>query len=256
MMSDSDEEITQLPPPKKHYCIKVGPSFRVISDWVQSKCHSRKARISKSKSLETGIITPVSNNLPCWRDTHKFSQRIQTVARHCMLRSCGLHTNVKLGKKRDLDNPPAIVDSNPDEDVNHDNGLSRNQLEAQWLMIHFDMLLADFYIRNQIPMAKKNKPFNVTDEMIVIDYELRVIWQIISTVSMTYKGKEAAGYHYDSKVLLTVNRIHFMNRIDFDDYQFMPPPTPTLPQDDDDDDDDDDEADEALASGMKGLTVK
>uniref|UniRef100_A0A1X7T3Y9 Uncharacterized protein n=1 Tax=Amphimedon queenslandica TaxID=400682 RepID=A0A1X7T3Y9_AMPQE len=226
-MSDSeDEEILAQPvgPLKKHYFLKIGPSFTGISNWLQRKLDANEARIVGTRTIQTGCIYPAVNREPSWSRVYDFTRRIATVVRFYVLEAGNLNSERCLGKKIKLANHPQLHrrrDENPfGMEINNDNYLVENSFEGQWLMAHIDMLLPHFHIQNQLRSQRGNRS-DITAEMIVVDYQSRVVWQIISAVNITNEGQNDAGFRFISEFQVTFNRLHFENEECFRDYPYM-----------------------------------
>lgn len=241
-MSDSEDEgILAQPvgPLKKHYFLKIGPSFEGISNWLQRKLDANEATIVGSRTIQTRCIYPVVNREPSWSREYDFTRRIATVARFYVLEAGNLNSNQFLGKRIKLDNPPLLRTTRNDNplgmEINNDNHLVRNSFEGQWLKEHIDMLLPHFHIENQIKIRRGNRSrSDITAEMIVVDYQYRVAWQIISAVNITNEGQNDAGFRFISEFQVTFNRLHFEKEKYFRDYPYMPSDS-KLPEGDNDD---------------------
>uniref|UniRef100_A0A1X7SLC5 Uncharacterized protein n=1 Tax=Amphimedon queenslandica TaxID=400682 RepID=A0A1X7SLC5_AMPQE len=256
----------------KHYCLKTGPSYKLISNWLQRKSKTRKAKIVGSCQIQTECIKPVpkrrssvalsiepgSNDEPHWKRHHDFSRRIATVARYYVLRAGGLTKYIDDGLE--LKNPPNLRNEPQVSGININDGnhLASNLIEVRWIVAHFDMLVPHFHIENIINAKDENVPFGITSEMIIIDHHFYKAWHITSVLSITNEGQHCIGdsarrvWHFISDVQVMVNRYHFEKEEYFQDYYFMPS-TPELPQDDDEEDDSEEEND--LTARVQSIAI-
>ena len=111
--------------------------------------------------------------------------------------------------------------------ANFDNHLAANPYEAQWLVAHYDMLFPHFYIENKISNIRPGNNRSINRQLLVIDYNNYVIWNIITTLSIRCHRVPPGDYEFRAKPMVIYNRYDLMRgrvgRDVFRDYPFHRP---------------------------------
>lgn len=214
-----------------HYFVQVGEEekfFAVIQTWSEKQ--AEKGRLTNVGHCEVKADRILKAKEPHeWENSFHFARTASVVMRLAMLTAAGLqgHSRPFASKEANEEN---FVTKEVGS-VNADGFLGTTAEDAEELSGYFDMQYTPQYISNklkhgQVPGLKYWINTNIWWQMLVVNLEHKVIWQIISLLNVTTDGMKITSavpyviiYRYDS------------SKPQFSNYPFLPPP----PHDDDDD---------------------
>lgn len=220
-------------PPHKHYFVKTDPTFVTIFQWMTTEV--REGRLRQTGNCRIQLNQIYSNddvNNRAWRREYDFSRTAAATLRYLMLRVTRIselfdHDTLSqpaLGRVgTDLQNPQQIV--RVGVAMNDGGHLARNNVEAEWVSAHFDMLFPHFHIENRIRDLHpgQQRPVSMRDEMIVVNTESCTVWDFIITLSVTRMPDVQHRKVFNGLPIIVVYRLDSHQNKPLVNYPFNPP---------------------------------
>ena len=123
-----------------------------------------------------------------WKSVYDFSRTAAPVMRFHMLTVTGLlaHFGPKIGERNRIDagmreNIPVPGYGTP----NSGNHLAADEHEAMCVSAHFDMMFPYFSIKHRLRGIQDNQIVLLSNELIIVDTNHNVVWNIIVTLDVT-----------------------------------------------------------------------
>ena len=172
----------------KTYFVKTDPTFNIILRWLDEEWKQQRLRLTGySKAQLSGISSQDGTNT--WTRMYDFTRTVAVVIRLMMLKATDLirlcNPEISDGVRNNNEHRILLPSPRPDNvPINKGNHLAADQGEAQLLTASFDMMYTHLHLENKVNTMRVGESKDFTDQMIVVDKQLNMVWYFIIQYSI------------------------------------------------------------------------